>query len=95
MPAGYAAAMICVELQFDGSPERLRARAMHRQRLGALHAAGELLLAGPWPDDSGALLVFSADGDRVRQILREDPYYSAPGVTVRSVRAWTPIVGTG
>ena len=87
--------MICVELQFDGSPDRLRARAMHRQRLDQLHARGELLLAGPWQDDSGALLVFSADGDRVRQIIQEDPYYSVPGVTVRSVRAWTPIAGVG
>ena len=87
--------MICVELQFDGSPERLRARAKHRQRLDELHAGGELLLAGPWTDDSGALLVFSADGDRVRQILHDDPYYSTPGVTVRSVRAWTPIAGSG
>jgi uncharacterized protein YciI len=85
--------MICVELQFDGSPDRLRARPQHRQRLEQLHAQGDLLLAGPWSDDSGALLIFSADGSRVRQILQDDPYYSVPGVTVLSVREWTPIAG--
>jgi uncharacterized protein len=89
----YALPMICVELQFDGNPDRLHARARHRQRLDELHARGDLLLAGPWSDDSGALLVFSADEDRVRQIIRDDPYYSTPGVTVLAVREWTPIAG--
>jgi uncharacterized protein YciI len=85
--------MICVELQFDGNPDRLHARAQHRQRLDQLHAQGDLLLAGPWSDDSGALLIFSADGNRVRQIIQDDPYYSVPGVTVLAVREWTPIAG--
>jgi hypothetical protein len=53
----------------------------------------DLLLAGPWADDSGALLIFSADAARVTQILQEDPYYTTPGVTVIGVRAWTPIAG--
>lgn len=85
--------MICVELRFDGNPDRLQARAWHRQRLDVLHKQGDLLLAGPWSDDSGALLIFSADGNRVRQIIQDDPYYSTPGVTVLAVREWTPIVG--
>lgn len=89
----YVLPMICVELQFDGNPDRLHARARHRQRLDELHAQGDLLLAGPWPDDSGALLIFSADGNRVRQIIQDDPYYSTPGVTVLAVREWTPVAG--
>lgn len=90
----YGLPMICVELQFDAKPDRLLARARHRQRLGQLHAQGDLLLAGPWSDDSGALLIFSADDDRVRQIIQDDPYYSTPGVTIAAVREWTPIVGS-
>jgi uncharacterized protein len=85
--------MICVELQFDDNPGRLQARAQHRQRLDELHAQGDLLLAGPWADDSGALLIFPADSNRVRQIIQDDPYYTTPGVTVLSVREWTPIAG--
>ena len=89
----YVVPMICVELRFDGNPDRLHARARHRQRLDELHAQGDLLLAGPWSDESGALLIFSADGNRVRQIIQDDPYYSTPGVTVLAVREWTPVAG--
>jgi uncharacterized protein len=74
-----------IELSFDDDPRRLAARPAHRERLAALHAAGRLVLAGPWADDSGALLVFRDDpaGE-----LADDPYYSTPGVTVRGVREW-------
>jgi uncharacterized protein len=85
--------MICVELQFSDSPDRLQARAQHRDRLDHLHAQGDLLLAGPWADDTGALLIFSAGHDRVQQIINDDPYYTTPGVTVLAVREWTPIAG--
>jgi uncharacterized protein len=85
--------MVCVELQFDDNAARLAARAQHRQRLAQLHAQGDLLLAGPWADDSGALLIFTADGTRVRQIIQDDPYYTTPGVTVLGIRDWTPIAG--
>lgn len=49
-------------------------------------------MAGPWPDDSGALLVFDTDEAGVDEIMAGDPYYRAPGVTVVSVRSWQPIV---
>jgi uncharacterized protein len=58
-------------------------RPAHRERLAALHAAGRLVLAGPWADDSGALLVFRDDP---ADELADDPYYATPGVTVRGVR---------
>jgi hypothetical protein len=51
------------------------------------------VLAGPWHDDTGALLVFRTDGDGVREIMESDPYYRTPGVTVASVREWRPVVG--
>ncbi len=38
----------------------------------SLHAAGQLVMAGPWADD---------------------PYYATPGVRVKSLREWQPIVG--
>ena len=85
--------MICVELTFSDDPSRLELRAQHRQRLAALHAAGDLVMAGPWDDESGALLVFACDRDGVDKALADDPYYSAAGVAVASVRQWRVVTG--
>ena len=85
--------MICVELTFSDDPSRLELRAQHRQRLAPLHAAGDLVMAGPWDDESGALLVFACDRDGVDNALADDPYYSAAGVAVASVRQWQVVTG--
>lgn len=53
--------MICIELSFTDDPARLAARPAHRQRLVDMQARGLLLAAGPWGDDSGALLVLTTD----------------------------------
>lgn len=85
--------MICVELAFTEDPARLELRPQHRERLRALHEKGDLRLAGPWDDESGALLVFDCQRSTVDQVLADDPYYAAPGVSVASVRTWNPVVG--
>ena len=85
--------MVCVELSFTDDTRRLEARPAHRQRLAKLHEQGGLLAAGPWDDDSGALLIFKLDEQAVREELRADPYYGAPGVTIASVRSWAPVFG--
>jgi uncharacterized protein YciI len=82
-----------VELRFDGNPARLDMRPAHRDRLRDLHERGVLRKAGPWADDSGALLIFDVDSeDELERVLGEDPYYRTPGVTVASKRRWEPIL---
>lgn len=84
--------MFAVQLAFSDDPARLELRAAHRERLAGLAADGHLLAAGPWSDDSGALLVFVVSSrEELDAILAADPYYSAPGVTVSSVREWSPV----
>jgi uncharacterized protein YciI len=83
--------MYVLELAFDGDERRLAARPAHRERLARLRAEGTLLMAGPWADDSGALLIFRTDESGLREILAADPYYSTPGVTVVGCRPWTPL----
>ncbi|MEO3819320.1 YciI family protein [Plantactinospora sp. B24E8] len=86
--------MIVVELRFSSdAAERLAARPAHRDLLARWHAEGFVVAAGPWPDESGALLLFDADEATVRQRMTEDPYYRTPGVTVHQVREWHPVVG--
>jgi uncharacterized protein YciI len=81
--------MIVLELAFDDDPRRLAARPAHRRRLAALP---QLVMAGPWGDDSGALLVFDADRSEVDRVMAEDPYYTTAGVRVVALREWRPIV---
>jgi uncharacterized protein YciI len=83
--------MYAVQLAFTDDA-RLPLRPQHRERLAQLAADGQLLAAGPWTDDSGALLVFAVPSrDVVDAILADDPYYSATGVTVTSVHEWNPV----
>ena len=88
--------MFVVELAFgDDQEARLAARPAHRERLEHLHKEGLVVMAGPFVDQSGALLVFDVpDLDVLDGILAEDPYYTTPGVTVVRREEWSPIVGS-
>jgi uncharacterized protein len=84
--------MYAVQLAFSDDDSRLEHRPAHRERLAALVADDRLLAAGPWSDDSGALLIFRADSrEELDATMAEDPYYRVPGVTVASVQEWTPV----
>jgi uncharacterized protein YciI len=84
--------MFAVQLTFSDDPARLDHRPAHRERLAALAAESRVLAAGPWSDESGALLVFLvADRADVDEIIAADPYYSAPGVEVAGVHDWKPV----
>ncbi|MBO2448889.1 hypothetical protein J4573_17425 [Actinomadura barringtoniae] len=84
--------MYALELTFEQTDERLAARPAHRQYLSQLHDQGRLVMAGPWSDDSGALLLFDTDERGMREIIQSDPYYSTPGVTVAALHHWQPII---
>jgi uncharacterized protein YciI len=85
--------MWIVELSFTDAPERLAARPAHRERLTALHAAGTVRMAGPFADDSGALIVVDVpDRTALDAVLAADPYFSTEGVAVTGVREWRPFL---
>ena len=85
--------MLIVELASTASPERLAARPAHRACLARLHDEGLLVAAGPWANDTGALLIFDADRATVHGVLDADSYYRVPGVKVMEIREWMPVVG--
>lgn len=85
---------MAIELALSPTPERLAARPAHRAIVAELHARGVVHAAGPWADDSGALILVVGGADAAEEVLAGDPYYRAtPGVRVVSVREWTPVVG--
>ena len=84
--------MYALELAFTDDPARLDGRPAHRERLLAHRDAGRLLAAGPYADESGALLLFRVSSvDEAQAIVDADPYYSGPGVTVVSLKEWNPV----
>ena len=87
--------MIAVQVAFAPDAQaRLALRPAHREKLAALHVDGKLVAAGPYADESGALLLFDADRAAVEAAIAADPYYRAQGVTVVSVAEWSPVVGS-
>ena len=76
-----------------GEERRLAVRPGHRAHLRALWEEGKLVMAGPWADDSGALLVYDvADLEELRGLISADPYTDAGVVTEVRVREWRPIL---
>jgi uncharacterized protein YciI len=91
--------MWTIELRFTPAcaphtAARLAARPAHRAHLTEHHAAGRLVAAGPFADDSGALLLFDVPTrGELDRLLDADPYYRLPGVELVTVREWHPVVG--
>jgi len=84
--------MYALELAFSDDPARMAGRPAHRERLAALRDSGRLLAAGPYADESGALLLFRVESRaEADEIVAADPYYSGPGVTVVSLKEWLPV----
>ncbi|MEV8319551.1 YciI family protein [Streptomyces sp. NPDC059900] len=91
--------MWTIELRFttdnaEHTAARLAARPAHRVALAALHADGRLHAAGPFADDSGALLILDVPTrTALDAVLAADPYFHLPAVQLTNIREWSPVVG--
>lgn len=84
--------MFVLELAFDDNPERLNYRTAHREHIRAAAERGDVLAGGPYADEAGAMVVLTASTlAQAQAFVAEDPYYSAPGVTVVSLREWNVV----
>lgn len=64
-----------VQLQFKNNERRLEVRPKHREYLTTLREQGKLVTAGPFGDETGALLVYSVESEaELDEILANDPY---------------------
>ncbi|WP_405165770.1 YciI family protein [Nocardia sp. NBC_01499] len=69
-------------------------RPEHRGWLADQLAAGALLTSGPYPDGSGALLLFQAeDAAALDELLAEDPFARQQLIDDVRVVEWLPVLG--
>ncbi|MFG1626690.1 YciI family protein [Kribbella sp. NPDC049227] len=87
-------AQYVVQLRFDPAQtdRRMEVRPAHREYLTELKAAGKLVAAGPFADQTGALLVYDvADETELREILAKDPYTPANEYEIATLAEWQPL----
>ena len=87
-------AIFAVQLKFDasGTEARMQVRPAHREYLAFLKESGKLVEAGPFADESGALLVYDvADEAELRDILAKDPYTPAGVYELGLLKEWNQI----
>jgi uncharacterized protein YciI len=67
-------------------------RPAHRQYLTDLRQRGQLAAAGPFTDNSGALIIYeAASATEAEQLLQADPFHHS-GIFLRYVlRSWNPV----
>jgi uncharacterized protein len=69
-------------------------RPVHRAYVNGLRDRGQVAVAGPFTDDSGALIIYeAASAEEVKQFIEGDPFHQH-GIFVRYVlRPWNPVLG--
>ncbi|WP_280306723.1 YciI family protein [Nocardia neocaledoniensis] len=74
--------------------DRATHRPEHRAFLNALVDAGTVLTSGPYPDGTGALLIFRAENaPALTALLAEDPFAKLGLIEAVRVVEWLPVMG--
>ncbi|WP_160666288.1 YciI family protein [Pseudarthrobacter sp. ATCC 49987] len=69
-------------------------RAEHLAYVKQLVSDGKLLEAGPFEDETGALLIFRLESAaELIELLQRDPYTSGGVVTDTRIYDWRPVLG--
>jgi uncharacterized protein YciI len=75
-------------------PGRDTHRPTHRSWLLDLVDNGTVLSSGPYPDGSGALLLFRTENvDALRELLSLDPFAVENLIERTAIREWLPVMG--
>ncbi|MBF6173980.1 YciI family protein [Nocardia blacklockiae] len=75
-------------------PARDEHRPEHRAWLSGLVDQGTVLSTGPYPDGSGALLLFRADdAEALAKLLAEDPFARLDLIDAKRAVEWQPVLG--
>lgn len=79
---------------FTSAEGRMAHRPAHREYLREQVAQGKLLMAGPFADESGGLIIFEAEDDaEVGEIMANDPFTTEGVFATTEIRPWTLVAG--
>jgi uncharacterized protein YciI len=77
---------------FTSQEKRVAHRAAHRVYLRDQVDAGKLILAGPFDDESGGMLIFeAADEAEVGRIMENDPFTTGDVFATTEIRPFTQV----
>jgi uncharacterized protein YciI len=82
-------------IEYLNDPEKVQSvRPAHRQYLTRLRERGQLAVAGPFTDGTGALIVYeAASADEAEALVKGDPFHEN-GIFLKYVlRPWNPVMG--
>jgi uncharacterized protein YciI len=80
---------------FTSAEKRMAHRPEHRVYLNQLVEEGKLLMAGPFADESGGLIVFEAvDQAEVEEMMANDPFTINGVFATTDIRPWTLVAGS-
>jgi uncharacterized protein len=86
-------ALYVLEYRYTDPDVRARVRPRHLEYMRSLLEDGSLVMAGPWADGSGALVVFHADDhDHAAALVDADPYTVEGASTDHRLREWTIVL---
>ncbi len=69
-------------------------RPTHREYLSGLLEAGKLYKSGPFPDGSGALIIYEAeDLSEAQVLLANDPFSKSGIITGVTLKEWNIVMG--
>jgi len=77
----------------EGEVKRKVLRPAHLERLKRLESEGKLVLAGPFADRSGSLIIIEADSiEEARAFIQKDPYVEQGVFEKVEVRPFTLVL---
>jgi uncharacterized protein YciI len=70
-------------------------RPAHRAFLAEAQGRGELLVSGPWVNNTGALLIFEVEDETaLKALLEHDPFAEADLVSRVRINEFNPVLGS-
>lgn len=79
---------------FTSQEARNAHRSAHRGHLHRLVDDGKILMAGPFADESGGVIIFEAkDEGEVRELMAQDPFTTGDVFATTEIRPWILVAG--